>query len=421
MTNDTKYIQRKKNFNQVYFPIIAYAVIMIGYNIFDTIQRFMSSSYIFYDFRLRWQESAYVLNGINPFDSINGGVILPEIGQIDSVAGTMPWAYLIGNIMIPGYLPFNIALVYFIVFYVLSGAICAILLWRHSEEKEVSRLSVLAILSFWCVGYALALGNYGTACCFLIIISILIYERRGVQGKILAGIIMAIAMCKPQVCGLFLLTFILIGEFIVPIVCLSIVLVSYIAVAVMTHTSALTLLSQIFKQGVNYNNVNINDGLFTFLRNFNISNTVILLLSLCFGIAIYSFAFRKLRRINSKTSRLICFLPAAICSSFWFYRNPYESMTLLIPVVAIEGLLYSRNISKSRMYILMLSWIGCVSGYLIFERFAYPLMYRIINNNYLSRDMALLMENSMYIVILIFLVNTLYNMKSAIGETHENV
>ena len=402
----------------LFILLLVFTSLQIIYNVFDTLKNIRTSEYVFYDFRLRWQECAYVLRGINPFDSINGGKVLPELGKIDSVAGTMPWSYLLGNIMIPGFLPYKLALIYYNCFYVLSAVICFALLWKQTANNRFNKMAIISIPAFWCAWYAFRLGNYGTTCCFLVVVSILIY-RRSLFWKIIAGVLLTIAMCKPQVAGLFFLTYLLMGEFVVPLVCLCLVGISYIAVSIITHTNAITLLSQILTQGTNYDNVNINNGLFTILRNFNISTTVILMLSLIFGIAFFIYGVKRLRENQENT--FLCFLPAAICSSFWFYRNPYESMTLIIPVVIIALILATQHLTPTRGILLYFSLIGCVAGYLVFEKYGYILFNHFLKNAYLARDIALLMEDIMYIAIMFIIINIIRSSKKEHGEMYASV
>ena len=54
-----------------------------------------------WDARLRWQECAYVLHGLNPFDVMHSRVpSIESIGWLDaSLGGTVPWAYVLGNVI----------------------------------------------------------------------------------------------------------------------------------------------------------------------------------------------------------------------------------------------------------------------------------------------------------------------------------
>lgn len=56
-----------------------------------------------WDARLRWQECAYVLHGLNPFDVMHSRVpSIESIGWLDaSLGGTVPWAYVLGNVNQP--------------------------------------------------------------------------------------------------------------------------------------------------------------------------------------------------------------------------------------------------------------------------------------------------------------------------------
>ena len=72
-------------------------------NIFFLIYRFLRGECAFQDFYARWQESAYLFKGVNPFDALTGKVYIDEIGTIDPDMVTVPWAWIWGSIISPGF------------------------------------------------------------------------------------------------------------------------------------------------------------------------------------------------------------------------------------------------------------------------------------------------------------------------------
>ena len=92
--------------------MIAVAVLYVGY-----LFAYNVHWYTFHlgDAHWRWQECAYVLHRINPFDVMQGTILpIESIGALNAEGGTVPWAYVLGNLINPGFLPYEIARYYII-------------------------------------------------------------------------------------------------------------------------------------------------------------------------------------------------------------------------------------------------------------------------------------------------------------------
>ena len=374
---------------------------LIAYNLITYSVMARTSSYVMYDFKLRWQECAYTLRGVNPFDSIFGQVVIPDIGRIDTVAGTMPWAYTIGNAMVAGWLDYETAAAYYNILYILSGIVCFALLLKEYlksiQSKSLGILIVFSIFAFWALTYAFLLGNYGTTCCFLTIISMML-SKKGKPAKFVAGILLAISLCKPQISGLVFLTYLLTGEYMIVGVSGLLVLIGYVSTASLTKTSVITLLTQIFEQGTGYDSELINDGIFTFLRGAGVPTSVILLLSMTAGLALFAYGFARIRRSDFGNDIFFLFTPASICSCIWFYHNPYDTIFLIIAILAV-GILIERQRFTGGLVRLIIAWIILMAGYTICEIFGFALLNRTMSNGYIAHDLSVLMEDILYILV----------------------
>lgn len=127
-----------------------------------------------WDARLRWQECAYVLHGLNPFDVMHSRVpSIESIGWLDaSLGGTVPWAYVLGNVINPGFLPYSAMCVYILALDFIAPLVTALcmgrflLRHRYVQDKYMAVLASLLVFapSMW--ANAVLFGNQsGIVCC----------------------------------------------------------------------------------------------------------------------------------------------------------------------------------------------------------------------------------------------------------------
>lgn len=354
------------------------------------------------DFDLRWMEGAYFIRGIDPFESISGGLALEGIGKIPSYAGSMPWAYTLGCLLVFPFFPLGVARVCSMVLYLILTGVAGVFVWRSMQCKNI--VTVFSLLGTWAMASTFMLGNYGGLCCLLIIISMCIYQKHPVA----AGILLGFALVKPQVGGLFVITYLLLGEWIVVATAAGLCIAGWAAAAIILRENPVAMLMQIWQQSGTYVKVDINTGLFTFMRNFGVGNGVILICGAVVGIALMTFCFIKLRPFFAKRSDIVFlpFLPAALLEPSWFFSHPFDTLTLALVPIILFG--YSRReLLKNAAADIILTvgiTLQCLYGYLIWEKGAVKLLRMIGLSEFWSRDLSLLCCNLLYIAILFVLV-----------------
>jgi len=101
-----------------------------------------------WDARLRWQECAYVLHGLNPFDVMHSRVpSIESIGWLDaSLGGTVPWAYVLGNVINPGFLPYSAMCVYILVLDFIAPLVTALCMGRFLLRHRYVQDKYMAVL-----------------------------------------------------------------------------------------------------------------------------------------------------------------------------------------------------------------------------------------------------------------------------------
>ena len=158
----------------------------------------------------RWQESAYVLRGVDPFSVAEGlSDTLPDIGELRVDSGNMPWTYLLSNAIYPGFVPYHQALAWARVVFVLLLAIACWRIWRYCQTVyHATTLQKLLLIGVFFASYmwfaSLRLGNHAAWLCLLLILLFTFDHNRYWP---VAGVLYAFLLMKPQTTGLFLLFF----------------------------------------------------------------------------------------------------------------------------------------------------------------------------------------------------------------------
>lgn len=148
-----------------------------------------------------------MLHGLNPFDVMHSRVpSIESIGWLDaSLGGTVPWAYVLGNVINPGFLPYSAMCVYILALDFIAPLVTALcmgrflLRHRYVQDKYMAVLASLLVFapSMW--ANAVLFGNQSGIVCCCVILSMCVLE----DSETLAGLLLAVAMCKPQVAFVF--------------------------------------------------------------------------------------------------------------------------------------------------------------------------------------------------------------------------
>ena len=290
-----------------------------------------------WDARLRWQECAYVLHGLNPFDVMHSRVpSIESIGWVDaSLGGTVPWAYVLGNVINPGFLPYSAMCVYILALDFIAPLVTVLcmgrflLRHRYVQDKYMAGLASLLVFapSMW--ANAVLFGNQSGIVCCCVILSMCVLE----DSETLAGLLLAVAMCKPQVAFVFLFPLLCKKHWKAITVTSGTVLGSWLLAAILTESSPISMLTDIMNQGLSYNTSYY--GLFNFLLGFGISTKVVLLLDVAAGGVILLAAAAWMFRKKLDNDWLLWYAVTAVVSVMWFYKQSHDYIILALPAIAI--------------------------------------------------------------------------------------
>lgn len=268
---------------------------------------------------------------------------------------TVPWAWLIGMFINPGFLPWEIAkwygvFVFGAVFLITTVAVYRY--WCHNFGKSMWAMTAAMLLGcqiYW--WWALACGNQGAIAACAVLLVICLYQKHPVIG----GLLMTVVMIKPQLAAIFYLIFLLEKEYKVILVSFLSGLIAFLSVVIWTGESFVSLLLQTFQAGSSLENVYF--GLFDILKYQNISVAHILLLDVGAGI-IYTLIYWRYNKykVGSVFSH---FSGVAIASSFWFYKQPHDNIIFAVPCLAALYLAFvdrrkSRYVYGLGMVVLMI-------------------------------------------------------------------
>lgn len=332
-------------------------VLLAFANLFFLVFRIMRGECEFVDFRARWQESANLFRGINPFDALSGKVVIDEIGVIDPDMVTVPWAWIWGSVISPGFIKYELAKVWGTIFFLGMAVLTSVVCYRYIEknfiwEKEQKHnrwclLAFLIVISQYAWVWAFMCGNHGALACCFVVIAVCIYK----EHPYLAGIMMTFGMIKPQVAALFFITFLFLKQYRVIITAIVCELLTVIILWGVTGSHIFELLGQTAGVGTNLNAVFY--GLFNMLKYGNTSTTVILVLDIVVGVGYLIFHTLVARKYAGESDMHI-FSGAAIASTFWFYKQSHDYVILIIPCMALLKDIYDLKEKKYYMELAML-------------------------------------------------------------------
>lgn len=302
--------------------------------------RCMRGECLFVDFRARWQESAYLFHGINPFEALQGKAFIEEIGVIDPDMVTVPWAWILGNIISPGFLPYEAAKIWgMTMFFVIAGLTSIVayqyveknFFFQSREKKKWALLAVFIVLSQYCWVWSFMCGNHGAIACCFIVLAVCLYK----EHPVLAGVCMAFAMIKPQVAALFFITFLILKQFKVIISAAACGLSAMLLIYGITGVGIFELLQQTTNVGTNLEGVFY--GLFNMLKYQGISPNTILIMDIIAGMVYLVYVTSRDRK--NEQNELEVFMGASIASTFWFYKQSHDYVILIIPcMILLHGI-----------------------------------------------------------------------------------
>ncbi|MBD3879581.1 MAG: DUF2029 domain-containing protein [Quinella sp. 1Q5] len=267
----------------------------------------------FFDFHGQWALCAYTLHGIDPY-AITGlaSPTIKELGIIPAAWSTTPWGLILGNFFYPGFLSLEHAIIYFLIMNFFFLMIMAHFLTKHFYFTLKALPAFLA--SFLISTH---FGNAGAVICCMLILSCLLAEEK----PILSGVLLSLAMIKPQVALPICFALLLRKNLKALIVAAVIDLSAWGIAALLTNQTPLTLLTEFLS--VDTGGGTAFAGLFTLAFQENLS--LAMGLSMLAGVVFVWLTF--------KDEKYFWACPACLATTFFAYSFHNEFFILVLPAL----------------------------------------------------------------------------------------
>lgn len=295
-----------------------------------------------FDLYAYWQSNAYAIRGYDLSDCLSGEIILDSVGKL-SGGLTLPWARFFSNLIIPGYLPFNICKYYFYFVWIVL-VICAFVLtikkmktfFNINKMEQIILTAVIFFSPFYWED-AINAGNIGGVLCVITYIAILILDTH----PLLAAFSFAIICTKPQIGFIFLFMLFLLKKYKVLRNTVIILFLNFLAgeiyVSIKSYhgVSLVNLLYAIENTMTTWvtgedRNWFYTYGLFDPLTCLGVNPLFISVLSALSGI-IFVFIINVLIPDNISATGRTFFLGGAtsLASVFWSYKTPCDEVIMI--------------------------------------------------------------------------------------------
>ncbi len=277
-----------------------------------------AAQYPLFDFHGQWALCVYTLRGVDPYSII--GIKTPlieEIGIIPAGWSTTPWGLVLGNFFYPGFLEWLDAVKYFILLNIFLLLATALVL------KKFFPLAAMILPAFFASFFiSMYFGNAGAVICCLLILSCIFAD----ELPILSGLLIGVAMVKPQVALPICFALLLRKNFKVLLTAAIMNFLAWGAAALMTNQSPITLLTEFFsvKTGGNV----VFSGLFSLV--FPEDKSLAMLTSMFAGCLFIWLTWR----LGFKDKKIFWACPAYLATTFFAYSFHNEFFILILPALA---------------------------------------------------------------------------------------
>lgn len=292
---------------------------------------------ITWDYYWVWRECACAIRGIDVGEAIRTGMFIEGVGQMPPTFATFPWSRIIGNIIHPGFIPFEWAVVYSRILY------CIVAIWMGKcimenlsqnnifEDKKRNILAVLIILmSFYWTDAVISMNN-GSIVCFLAIIAVLTCEK----NEYLAGVCMALAMMKPQIALLFYITLLVKKKYKTIITSAILLISSWVVYLVYIGGNPIQQIVEVLNQHDEKQAEFIWFGFMDFLTRFGIGGTKAMIFSMLIGIAGTILLTIIVLKSEYADNSLVLYSVPALFSTAWCYKSDTDLLILILPSMLV--------------------------------------------------------------------------------------
>lgn len=344
--------------------IIFVLIINVAVQIANTLRVVLTRGLEFRDYIWVWRESVCTFYGIDIMDAIQNQSVINGI-HMPPASATMPYARILANVIHPGFLEERSAVVYGIILYI-AVTVCAVLVLYKTVKKECSLPSgmlmiyvvLLAFSSWWWVDSIISWNN-GVLFSMFLIIAVCIVD----DCEIGAGILLALAMIKPQIAGIFYISFFIKKKYKTILTSCIILLISWLAYLVVVGGNPITQMLEILGQAQTKSAGYLWFGIFDVLVRAEVPGVVVIVSSMIVGILATAALSIWVIRNRSMDCNIIYYSIPALMSTVWCYKSVTDLVILLLP---------------SLIFIFIIDWRG--GGNISLPELAFVTAYILILN-----------------------------------------
>lgn len=350
--------EKQRNLNIIFKIAIGIALLA---SICTVVLHLFQDGIYFSDHKWYWQECACTLKGVDASVAIMQNLYFEDIGELPANSATLPWMKFIGIFVHGSFLPYEASCVYYMILNIVVFTVATVLIYKrlYSETKsrECALLGSASIFTSWYLTDWIQQGNNATLVCLLTIIIICIIDKY----EILSGLLLGIAMIKPQIILPFYVVFLLRKKWKAIIVSAVMVIVSWGLSAGMTQMNPLTQLYNVLFMSFSYDQSFWIYGIFDSLQNVGLSSSFVMLLSMIAGVAVCAgFSWNSLKSEICDNRLFFQYMTPAIVSVFWCYKSQCDYNILMIVAVGIVEFWYmsgEHNIKNLIGLIVLLAFV----------------------------------------------------------------
>ena len=313
-----------KNFNLFVLALSCGCFLVNWFMLGELKKIWVTAQALFFDFHGQWALCAYTLYGVDPY-AITGlaSPTIEELGIIPAAWSTTPWGLILGNFFYPGFFSLEHAIVYFLIMNFFFLMITTHFLTKHFY---FTRKALPAFFASFLI--SVHFGNAGAVICCMLILSCLFAEEK----PILSGVLLSLAMVKPQIALPICFALLLKKNFKILTVAALIDLAAWGIASLLTNQTPLTLLTEFFSidtgGGVAF------AGLFTLAFPDNLS--LAMGLSMLAGVIFIWLTF--------KDEKYFWACPACLATTFFAYSFHNEFFILILPALFCIKLARTKNL-----------------------------------------------------------------------------
>jgi hypothetical protein len=331
-----------------------------------------------FDLRQRWVDQQYIFHRQNPYDvmffakAMQHGDAPPRTSRNTAAdtaigapwsGGYPPWSFFSGAVLVG--LPWNAERVYFAILNL--AALGFLGGWGFSIGRkfgtEVGIFLAAATAAMGANRVTLSFGQYGILVNALLVGALVLEERR---RPILSGLMLGIAMLKPNIAAPFMLCFLIQRRFKALTSAIAYLIAASLVIWAVTHTNPLEMIRQMLTTSQEY--ITNSTSILKAVIKIGVPMTKAIVIVAAGGMFVGGVLMLRLR----DGSLLTQFAIACVIARFWTYHHPYDDLVLIFLLVRLaQGMLKRPTVPDTIAFWLVgLSLLWLPLGY---EGFRWPL------------------------------------------------